>query len=250
MSGPSISGKRVALITGANKETAYDIALLLGREHGMAVLAGAADEPSAHAAAARLAAQGIDVRPVKLDTTDPASIETAARWINEACAGRLDVLINHADMVLDGSWPGHQEPATFKATFEANVRSPFQVSTAMLPLLVRSGAGRIVNVSGGLGSAAERDDPPGDFAPYRVLCYKSSRAALHMQTVLFAAELTRAGACVKVNAADFGHAPDEPAKRHATRAIEQEVRTVVSLATLPADGPSGEWFAAGCPVQW
>ena len=250
MSSPPASRKRVALITGADKETAYHIARLLGNEHGMTVLAGAADEPSAHAAAARLAAQGIDVRSVKLDTTDPASIEAAAHWINEAFGGWLDVLINHADMVLDGSWPGHQEPATFKVTFEANVRSPFQVSTAMLPLLERSGAGRIVNVSGGLGSAAERDDPPGEFAPYRVLCYNSSRAALHMQTVLFAAELTRAGACVKVNAADFDYAPDEPAKSHEMLTIEQGARTVVSLATLPADGPSGEWFAAGRPVQW
>ena len=249
MSGPSASRKRVALITGANKETACHIALLLGREHGMIVLAGEADEQSGRAAAARLAAQGIDVRPVRLDVTDPASIEAAARRVGEEFGGGLDVLINHADMVLDGSLSGHGEPATFKATFEANVRAPFQVSAAMLPLLERSGVGRIVNVSGGLDSVAQNDDPSRGFAPYRVLCHNSSRAALHMQTALFAAELVRAGASVKVNAADLGGAPGGPAGHRGSRTIEQGVRAVIRLATLPADGPSGDWFAADVPPR-
>ena len=249
MSGPSASRKRVALITGANKETACHIALLLGQEHGMTVLAGEADEQTGRAAAARLAAQGIDVRPVVLDVANPASIEAAARRIGEEFGGGLDVLINHADMVLDGSLPGHGEPATFKATFEANVHTPFQVSAAMLPLLERSGAGRIVNVSGGLDSAAQHEDPPGEFAPYRVFCHNSSRAALHMQTALFAAELVRAGASVKVNAADLGSAPGTPAGHRGPRTIEPGVRAVVRLATLPADGPSGDWFAADRPLR-
>ena len=242
------SEKPVALITGGHKATAHEIALRLGRDHDMIVLVGMTEEHSGCEAAAKLIAESIDARCVSLDAGSPVSIEAAARWIDGLFGGRLDVLINHADAVLDRSVPGHTQPATFEATFEANVRGPLLVSKAMLPLLKRSGAGRIVNVCSGLGSSAGNSDAEWEFAPYRILCYNSSRAALHMQTVLFASELMQASTSIKVNAVDLGYTAQQSSDAAAPYDVEDGIRAVVRLATLPVDGPSGGCFNAERPV--
>ena len=249
MSGPPVSARRVALVNGANKETAHEIALRLGRDHGMTVLVGAPDEQSGHRATARLTAQGVDARFIRLDVTDSASVAAAAAWISGLPDERLDVLINHAGVILDRSPSSHAESATFKAAFETNVHAPLRVSQAMLPLLKRSAAGRIVNVCSGPGSLARHPDPDWEFAPYRLLCHNSSRAALHMQTVLFAAELTQAGTSIKVNVAALDCACDEAGAPPATPAAEQGIQTVLRLATLAGDGPSGGFFDAEHPIR-
>ena len=249
MSRPPAPDVRVALITGANKATACEIALRLGRDHGMTLLAGAPDEQSGHRAAARLKTQGVDARFVRLDVADPASIEAAARWIDGRFGGRLDVLINHAGVILDRSPSSHAESATFKAAFETNVHGPLRVSRAMLPLLGRSAAGRIVNVCSSPGSLPPQRDPDWEFTPYRLLCHNSSRAALHMQTVLFAAELAQAGSSIKVNVAELDGASDEADPSPGTPAMEPGIHTVLHLATLSADGPSGGFFGAEHPGE-
>ena len=244
MSGTPAPARCVALVTGANKETAYEIALRLGRDHGMIVLVGTPDEQSGNRAADRLTAQSVDARFVRLDVTDAASIAAAANWIEEQPEGRLDVLVNHAGVILDRSPSSHAESATFKAAFETNVHGPLRVSQAMLPLLRRSAAGRIVNVCSGPGSLAQHRDPDWEFAPYRLLCHNSSRAALHMRTVLFAAELAQAGTAIKVNVAALDGASDETGASPAASAAEQGIHTILRLATLPGDGPSGGFFDA------
>ena len=241
------SERRVALITGANKETAHEIALHLGRGHGMTVLVGAPGAQSGPRAAARLTAQSVDARFVRLDVADPASLAAAADWIAGQFGGRLDVLINHAGVILDRSPSHHAESATFKAAFETNVHGPLRVSQAMLPLLKRSAAGRIVNVCSGPGSLARHRDPDWALTPYRLLCHNSSRVALHMQTVLFAAELSQAGTSLKVNVAELDGSSDEANAPPVTLATAQGILTILHLATLSADGPSGGFFDAERP---
>src|SRR5947209_6413199 len=89
-----MDGKKVALVTGANKGIGFEIARQLGR-HGFAVVLAARDERKINEAAAKLKGEGLDTQAVVLDVTDPKSAEAAARWVGVKY-GRLDVLVNNA----------------------------------------------------------------------------------------------------------------------------------------------------------
>ena len=233
------------MISGIGQE----VARLLGESGGMTVLIGSRDEARGRGFTDDLAATGTDARPVRLDAGDPASIAAVTRWIDGAFGGRLDVLVNHACVVLDRSLPGEQATTMFKDAFNANVRSSLLISKAMLPFLRRSPAGRIVNVTSGLGLLAQASDPDWEFAPYKALCYSCSKAALGMQTVLLATELARGGDSIKVNAIDCGGTEAQLARHADQAAIERSARAIVRLATLPAHGVSGGVFNEDHPYQ-
>ena len=249
MSNPS-SSKQVALITGANKGLGYEIARQLGQDHGMTVLVGARDAVRGREAADKLTALGVDARAVQLDVTDPASVAAAAKQIERDFGGRLDVLVNNAGVVLDYAPPSQTDLAKYQATHLTNAFGPLAVTTAMLPLLKRAVAGRVVNMSSGLGSLTQNSDPAWEYAKIKVVAYHSSKAALNMQTVLFAAELAAAGSPVKVNSADPGYCATDLNNHSGPRTVEQGARAAVRLATLPADGPSGGFFDEDGPVPW
>ena len=249
MSNPS-SDKLVALITGANKGIGYEVARQLGRDHGMTVLIGARDEGRGRVAADKLVAEGIDARPVRLDVTDPASVEAAAGWIKETFGGRLDVLVNNAGISLEYVPPSQTDFSNFKATYDTNVFGPFVVTKVMLPLLKASQAGRVVNVSSSLGSLALNSDPGWEYAQVKILAYNSSKAALNMQTVLFAAELATEGSAIKVNSVCPGYVATDLNNHQGPRTVEQGARAPVRLATLPTDGPTGGYFNEDGPVPW
>ena len=248
MSTPSLD-KRVALVTGANKGIGFEIARQLGEDHGMTVLLGARDEARGRAAAEKLVGQGIDARPLLLDVTDLASVQAAARRIGEEFGGRLDVLVNNAGVALDTLPPSQADFGKFKATYETNVFGPFAVTQAMLPLLKRSPAGRVVNVSSSLGSLAYNSDPTWAYAAVKPLAYNSSKAALSMQTIIFAAELAAEGSPIKVNAACPGSVTTD-LNPNGHRTVAEGAREPVRLATLPADGPTGQFFNEDGPVPW
>ena len=249
MSNPSTSERPVALVTGANKGIGYEIARQLGKDHGMTVLLGARDEARGREAADRLRADGVDARPLRIDVTDPASVDAAARQIERDFGGRLDVLVNNAGVALESVPPSQTNLANFKATYETNVFGPFVVTQTMLPLLKTSAAGRVVNVSSGLGSLAQNSDPDWAYAAVKLLAYNSSKAALNMQTVLFAAELAR-DTPIKVNSADPGYTATDLNGHQGTRTVAQGAKEAVRLATLPADGPTGGYFDEDGPVPW
>ncbi len=242
------SNKRLALVTGANKGIGYEVARQLGRDHGVTVLVGARDAARGREAADRLRAEGIDARAVRLDVTDPAGAAAAAGQIDRDFGGVLDVLVNNAGVSLDG-WapPSQTDLAKFKATYDTNVFGPLAVTKAMLPLLRRAVAGRVVNMSSSLGSLALNGDP---HSPAKLLSYNSSKAALNMQTVLFAAELAAEGSPVKVNSACPGYVATDLTRHQGHRTVEQGARTAVRLATLPPDGPTGQFFNDDGPVPW
>jgi NAD(P)-dependent dehydrogenase (short-subunit alcohol dehydrogenase family) len=246
----SSSDKRVALITGANKGIGYEIARQLGKDHGMTVLVGARDAARGREAVQKLTALGLDARAVELDVTDPKNVEAAARQIERDFGGRLDVLVNNAGVSLEYCPPSQTDLQKFKATHETNSFGPLVVTKAMLPLLKRSAAGRIVNVSSGLGSLAQNSDPTWEYAKVKVLAYNSSKAALNMQTVLFAAELAAEGSPIKVNSADPGYTATDLNNHSGPRTVEQGARAAVRLATLPADGPTGGFFDEDGAVPW
>lgn len=148
----------VALVTGANKGIGFQVARQLA-ERGLTVVVGARDPERGRAAADEIRAAGADAHPVTLDVTDPATVRQAAGWIGERF-GRLDVLVNNAGAAES---PGHR-PSTadldlVRGVFEANVFGVLTVTNALLPLLRRSAAPRIVNVSSGMGSLAAQSSP-------------------------------------------------------------------------------------------
>jgi len=249
----SSATRRVGLITGANKGIGFEIARQLGLDHGVTVLVGARDPVRGSEATARLRKLSIEAHFVQLDVTDQVSIEAAARKITQEFGGRLDILVNNAGVALDLNPPSQTDLAKLKATFEVNVFGPLAVTKAMLGLLKQSPAGRIVNVSSGLGSITrtyESDPKTSPYATYRLVGYNSSKTALNMQTVLFAGEFAAEGVPIKINSVDPGYTATDLNQHRGTRTVEQGASAPVRLATLPEDGPTGGFFDEEGPVPW
>ena len=238
----------IALITGANKGIGFETARLLGAR-GMTVLVGARDEARGAEAERALRDGGADARFVQLDVTGEKSVARAAEWI-EAEFGRLDILVNTAGIARgDGSGaPSQTTLTTMREVYETNVFGVVAVTNAMLPLLLRSPAARIVNVSSEVGSIASMTDPDGPMAGMASIPYPSSKSALNMVTAMYAKELRDTP--VKVNAANPGYCATDLNGNSGFRTAEQGAEVSVHLATLPADGPSGVlwghlWTTAG-----
>ncbi len=243
------SEKQVALITGANKGIGYEVARQLGRDGGMTVLLGCRDEARGQEAADKLKAEGLDAHAIRLDVADLPSVQEAAAKIGREFGGRLDVLVNNAGVASDLNPPSQTDLDKFKATHATNVFGPLAVTTTLLPFLRKSPAGRIVNVSSSLGSLAGNSKPEPGYSDYRLVAYNSSKAALNMQTVLFAAELAQ-DTPIKVNSACPGYCATDLNNHQGTRTVEEGSRVIVRLATLSPDGPTGGFFNDDGPVSW
>ena len=236
------SARTIALVTGANKGIGYEIARGLGAM-GMVVLVGSRDEDRGKQAAEKLQAEGIQAQALRLDVTDRGTIQSAAKQIG-AQFGRLDILINNAGVSLeDGAKPSQVDIQIVRRTYETNVFGVIAVIQAMLPLLLRSDRGRIVNVSSAVGSMTLADN----FT--NLLAYNSSKTALNSVTVQFARELRSTP--IKVNAANPGWcSTDMTRNQNAPRTAQQGSITPIRLATLPDDGPTGGLFGDNGPVPW
>jgi NAD(P)-dependent dehydrogenase (short-subunit alcohol dehydrogenase family) len=245
----------IALVTGANKGIGRETARRLGAL-GMTVLVGARNRERGEATAAELRATGSDTRFVMLDVTSPGTIRGAGEAIDSEF-GRLDVLVNNAGVSLEQAPGMRGVPSavpleTVRRTYEINVFGVLAVINHMLPLLRRSPAGRIVNVSTTMGSLSAWADPASPqrrYAPLLV-AYDSSKAAINAITLHYAAEL--AGTPVKVNAASPGYVATDLNGHRGTLRLEDEasVSVIVRLATLDEDGPSGAFLRDEGPVAW
>jgi NAD(P)-dependent dehydrogenase (short-subunit alcohol dehydrogenase family) len=241
---------RVALVTGANrgigKETARQLASL-----GMRVLIGSREPGPGADAAAELASAGGDVAAVPLDVTDEASV-LAARAAIERTHGCLDVLVNNAGVFV-GATALDTSVDTMRRTFDVNVFGVVTTIGRLLPLLRRSTAPRIVNVSsttGSLQGTVNGMDMPGDAT--RRLAYATSKAALNMLTVQYAKAFAADPGLrrIKVNSATPGYTATRMNDFRGTRTVRAAAGVVVRLATLPDDGPSGGFFGDEGPVAW
>ncbi|MEH2311215.1 MAG: SDR family oxidoreductase [Nostoc sp.] len=239
---------KVALITGANKGIGFEIARQLG-SRGATVLVGARDIGRGEEAANKLRSNQIDARSIQLDVIDQKTIDSTAEKI-ESEFGKLDILVNNAGILSDGDRlpPSQVDIETLRHTYETNVFGVFAVTKTLLPLLKKSKAGRIVNLSSGLGSLTLNSDPNSEFADSRYLAYNSSKTALNAITVLLAAELK--DTVIKVNAANPGYTATDINQYQGHRTVEQGAIAAVRLATLPDDGSSGGFFDENGVVPW
>ena len=227
-----------ALITGANKGIGFATAQLLSAR-GITALLAARDAERGQQAERTLHSEGARAaRYLPLDVTDEKSAAQAAAWI-EAEFGRLDILVNNAGIARgDGAGlPSQTTLATLRAVYETNVFGVVAVTNAMLPLLRRAPAARIVNVSSEVGSITSMTDPDGPMAAMASVPYPSSKTALNMVTAMYAKELRDTP--IKVNAANPGYCATDLNGKSGFRTPEQGAEISVHLATLPEDGPTG-----------
>jgi NAD(P)-dependent dehydrogenase (short-subunit alcohol dehydrogenase family) len=131
---------------------------------------------------------------------------------------------------------------------ETNFFGTLAVTQAMLPLLRKSAAARIVNVSSGLGSLKWNADPNWEYAQVKLLGYNASKAAMNMLTVKLAYELS--GTMIKVNASNPGYTATDLNGHRGHQTVAQGAAETVRLALLPADGPTGGFFETSGPDPW
>ena len=243
-----------ALVTGGNKGIGKATARLLA-EQGYKVWIGARDLAQGEQAASELRDQGLQAAAVQLDVPDRASLQAAADTIG-AETDSLDALVNNAGVSNESTptfgvtvLPSELSEEKLRELYAVNFFGPVFVTQAFLPLIRKSPAGRIVNVSSDLGSFAMSTSETSPTRRINTLGYRSSKAALNMVTVQFANELRDTP--IKVNSGNPGlTATDLLAKgneerfagRPGFKTPDEGARVIVKLATLPDDGPTGGFF--------
>jgi NAD(P)-dependent dehydrogenase (short-subunit alcohol dehydrogenase family) len=225
---------QVALVTGANRGIGFEVCRQLASA-GFIVLLAARD-----ARKAKAAADALRVEPLVMDVDDTSSIANAATEVAKQYE-HLDVLINNAGINYD-TWETVENAdidGTVMETITTNLLGPWRVCQAFLPLLRKSRAGRIVNVSSESGSLTEMGAGPP--------AYQVTKAALNALTRTLAGELR--GSRILVNsvcpgwvATDMGGAGGRP--------VEEGAKGIVWAATLPIGGPTGGFFRDGEPLPW
>lgn len=230
---------RIALVTGGNRGIGFEVCRQLGQK-GLHVILSSRDEAKGRQAAAQLSGEGRTVSYHPLDVTDPQSVITLQRYV-EQTHGRLDVLVNNAGVYLDeGVSVFDVSLETVHTTMDINFYGPLYTCRAFVPLMRRNRYGRVVNVSSGYGSM---DEMGGYTAAYRV-----SKIALNALTRIVAGETRNAN--IKVNAVCPGWVRTEMGGPAAPRSPAEAADTIVWLATLPDNGPTDGFFRDRRPIHW
>jgi NAD(P)-dependent dehydrogenase (short-subunit alcohol dehydrogenase family) len=244
-----MNNKKTALITGANKGIGLETARQLGIKN-VTVLVGARDLAKGESAVEELRRENIDAHAIAIDVSDPASIRNAAAQV-EKDFGRLDILINNAGIMLDDRTkkPSEQSLEAWRKTFETNVFGLIATTQVFLPLLRKSDAGRIVNLSSILGSIHFHATPGAPvYDSKETPAYNVSKSAVNAYTVQLAYELKETS--IKVNAAHPGWVKTEMGGEGAMMEIEDGAKTSVALATIGPDGPNGAYQHMGETLPW
>jgi NAD(P)-dependent dehydrogenase (short-subunit alcohol dehydrogenase family) len=223
-----------ALVTGANKGIGKEIARQLVAA-GFTVHVGSRDPARGQRAVDEI---GGGARLLVLDVTEATSIAQAARQVQD-----LDVLVNNAGIMVDGSTAPEADVDSFRRTYETNVFAVLAVTNAFLPALRRSTRPRIVNISSGTASLTWSTGPDRQFSAGGGAAYRSSKTALNALTVFYAQTLEDEG--FRVNALAPGlRRTDLNSRAAASDGDPAEAAAgAVRLALLPDDGPTGGFFS-------
>ena len=240
---------KVALITGANRGIGFETAKQLG-EQGVTVVVGARSLASAVETANKLKAQGIDAYGIQLDVVNAQDRAAAAKYLEEKF-GKLDILINNAGVAASTGFTNVTSQVAdeeLSRIFTTNLFAVVSLTRELLPLIQKSSAGRIVNLSSILGSLALHADPTSPIANFKSFAYDGSKSALNAYTIHLAHELK--DTAIKVNSAHPGWVKTEMGTDAAPMEIPDGAKTSVALALLGADGPSGRFIHLGQELPW
>jgi NAD(P)-dependent dehydrogenase (short-subunit alcohol dehydrogenase family) len=245
--------QKIAFITGGNRGIGFQTALEL-KDAGVKVIIGSRDLAQGEEAVAKLRAAGVDADVIQFDITKAGDPKAAYDYFDKHF-GRLDILVNNAGIAagkFPGKGPEHsaaEVPAdVLHRIFETNFFAQVALTNTLLPLLKKSEAGRIVNLSSILGSLTLHADPNSPIYHAKSFAYDASKTALNAYTVHLAYELRHTN--IKVNSAHPGWVKTDMGGDQATMELSEGAKTSFELATLPADGPKGTFSHLGQPLPW
>ncbi len=240
---------RVALVTGANKGLGFETSRQLAQQ-GVLVLMAARSAKRGDTAAKMLQKQGLIVEFIQLDVTKPDQIRNVADGIKKRF-GKLDILVNNAGTsVGEDRFPNSTatvSPKALRQTFDVNFFGLVELTQKLLPLIAKSDAGRIVNVSSIMGSLAIHSRE-GALSSYKPFAYDASKTAVNAFTIHLAAALSKMK--IKVNSAHPGWVRTDMGGPNAPLTPAEGARTAVRLATLGPDGPTGRFFHGEEELPW
>jgi NAD(P)-dependent dehydrogenase (short-subunit alcohol dehydrogenase family) len=245
--------QKIAFITGGNRGLGLQTGLEL-KGAGVKVVLGSRDLAEGEQAVRKLRSEGVEADVLRFDITKPADHRSAYEYFHDHY-GRLDILVNNAG-IAGGSFPGtgpeHSAAEVpmdlLHKVFETNFFAQVGLTGALLPLIKKSPAGRIVNLSSILGSLTLQADPKSPIYNAKSFAYDASKTALNAFTIHLAWDLrdTR----IKVNSAHPGWVKTDMGGPQATMELSEGAKTSAALATLPDHGPSGGYFHLGQPLPW
>lgn len=248
--------QKIAFITGGNRGLGLQTALDLGTKKGedVRVIIGSRQKSAGDEALAKLRAAGVDADVLEFDITKASDYQAAYDYFDSKY-GRLDILVNNAG-VAGGTFPGegpeHRAADVpldvLRRVFETNFFAQVALTKTLLPLIRKSPAGRIVNLSSILGSLNMHADPKSPIYDAKSFAYDASKTALNAYTVHLAYELRNTK--IKVNSAHPGWVKTDMGGSSAPMEISEGGKTSVQLATLPDDGPTGGYFHNGKSLPW
>jgi NAD(P)-dependent dehydrogenase (short-subunit alcohol dehydrogenase family) len=242
--------KKVALVTGANKGLGKETAIQLAKKGYTVIVAGRKLDALNQVVAEIQSLGGYAVaKAIDLEKND--EFQGIAQWIDTQY-GRLDVLVNNAGMMSETSFQENTSlTVSMKAlreTFETNFFGTIFLTQTLVPLLKKAGKANVVNVGSIMGSLGIQADPNGPLATFKPLAYDASKTALNAFTIHLAAALASDG--IKVNTAHPGWVKTDLGTEYAPLTVDQGVTTILDLATIGEDGPTGKFFHQGQELPW
>jgi NAD(P)-dependent dehydrogenase (short-subunit alcohol dehydrogenase family) len=239
---------KTALITGANKGIGLETAKQL-LQAGYHVFIGSRDHNRGQDAINELKSAGHeDVEILIIDVTNPDSVQQAAQALSSKIA-KLDVLINNAGIA--GDFPQDASNVTqqnIRNVFETNFFGVIENTQAFLPLLRKSDAPRIVNVSSDLGSLGSHSDPNYEHYDTKLTAYCSSKTALNAYTVMLAYELRDTN--FKVNSVNPGYTKTDFNFHQGHKSIAEGAAPIVQYAMIGSEGPTGSFLSDYGVTPW
>ena len=242
--------EKVAFISGANRGIGFETSKQLAQT-GVKVILGSRDLDKGKDALEKLKSNGIEADLVNYDAFDPDAPQKVFDHVSDKY-GKLDILINNAGVLLTGNLfvtnSSTVSDKDIKDTFQTNLFSVIALTQKLLPLIKKSDAGRIVNVSTILSSLTLHSAKDSPISPAKEFAYNASKTALNAFTIHLANELKDTN--IKVNSGHPGWVKTELGGPNAPIEVEDSYKTSLRLATLDDDGPSGGLFHEEEILPW
>ena len=244
------SAQKIAFITGANRGIGFETAKGLGAL-GINVVIGARDITKGETAAKQLRDLGYQAEAIHYDANQANSAEQVFEYLNKQYR-KLDILVNNAGISQEQLMGNNNSSTvsidTLQQTFHSNLFAVIELTQKLLPLIKKSEAGRIVNLSSFLASLTLQSMPKSPIASAKAFAYNASKTALNVYTVHLAHELKDSN--IKVNSAHPGWVKTELGGDNAPMELADGGITSVQLATLDSNGANGGFFHQGEALPW